>query len=124
MSSPGRVLVVDDDASIRESVEFALSIEGYDVCAVADGSAALAILQEWQPSVILLDMKMPGTDGWAFAAAYRARPRPHPPVIVLSAAANAGEWAAQIGADAFLGKPFTLNALLTPVEHYLGAGRS
>jgi len=80
MSSAGRVLVVDDDEAIRESIEVALTDEGYEVRCAADGAAALALIEEWNPGVILLDMKMPGSDGWTFAAAYRRHPEPRPPI--------------------------------------------
>ena len=115
----GRVLIVDDDESIRESIGVALVNEGYDVRSAADGSEALGLLGQWEPGVILLDMKMPGTDGWAFAAAHRQRPEPRPPIVVLTAAADAPKWAAEIAADEVLAKPFDLYGLLDLVERYL-----
>jgi CheY-like chemotaxis protein len=118
MTAGRRVLVVDDDESIRDTLQFALSDEGYEVRVVPEGSAALALLREWHPSVIMLDMKMPGTDGWAFTASYRQMPEPRPPVIVVTAAADAATWAADVGADDVLPKPFDLDVLLATVERH------
>jgi CheY-like chemotaxis protein len=120
MSPTGRVLVVDDDESIRQTVEMALSGEGYEVRTASDGAQALSLVTDWAPQVILLDMKMPGTDGWAFAAEFRSLPEPHPPVVVLTAASDAPKWAAEIDADAVLPKPFDLDALLDMVATYTG----
>jgi len=110
-----RVLVVDDDESIRDFVEMALADDGYEVVTAADGAAALALVGPTRPDVILLDMRMPVMDGWAFAAAYRDLPAPRAAVVVMTAARDAGERARQIAADAYLAKPFDLDDLLTCV---------
>jgi CheY-like chemotaxis protein len=68
--------------------------------------------------LILLDMRMPVMDGWTFASAYRAAMGPHVPIVVLSAARDAAERAAQIHAEGFLGKPFDLDDLLSMVAQY------
>jgi CheY-like chemotaxis protein len=112
------ILVVDDDASIRAFVEMALSDEGYEVLEAADGGAALALLETVQPAVILLDMRMPMMDGWTFAQNYGARPAPRAPIVVITAARDAANWAAQIGADAYLSKPFEVEALYDCVARY------
>ena len=113
-----RVLVVDDDASIREFLDLALQDEGYEVVHAVHGAAALELVEQRQPDVILLDMRMPVMDGWAFARAYRQKPGPHAPIIVLTAARDAAESAAQIQADDFLAKPFDLGELLERVGHH------
>ena len=106
-----QVLLIDDDPNIRELVPEALAMEGHEVRCAAHGAAALKLLESFTPDLILLDMRMPVMDGWQFAAAYRIRPGPRAPVFVFSAARNANEWAAQIGADGVLGKPFDLEDL-------------
>jgi two-component system, chemotaxis family, chemotaxis protein CheY len=111
-----RILVVDDDDSIRDMVEMGLSDEGYEVRTASDGATALSVTEKWQADVILLDMKMPIMDGWTFAAAYRHSPKPQARVIVLTAAQNAERWAEEIGADAVLAKPFDLEHLFAVVE--------
>jgi CheY-like chemotaxis protein len=118
----GPVLVVDDDATIREVVDALLSEEGYEVVTAADGAAALARVRERPPGLILLDMRMPGMDGWAFARAYHRSPGPHAPIVVLTAAREAAERAAQIGADGVLSKPFDLDELLDLVGRHTRNG--
>jgi CheY-like chemotaxis protein len=118
MYTAPQVLVVDDDEGIREFVALALSSAGYDVMSAPDGAAALELLTTSQPAVILLDMLMPKVDGWEFARLYEQRPGPHAPIIVLTAARDAQERAAEIKADAWLAKPFHLDALFACVEQY------
>jgi CheY-like chemotaxis protein len=118
VSELGPVLVVDDDASIRDLIEMALADSGYTVQTAPDGAAALEVIGHTRPSVILLDMRMPVMNGWEFARAYRGLPGPHVPIVVLTAARDAGQRAAEICAEAFLGKPFDLNDLLGIVAQY------
>lgn len=120
MTRQRRILVVDDDESIREFIEMALSDGGHEVRTAADGRAALDLIEGWKPTLILLDMRMPGMDGWKFSRAYREGPGPHVPIIVLTAARDAGRSASEIAADAFLAKPFDLADLLSLVERFAG----
>ena len=68
-----RVLVVDDDASIRELLSTALEDDGYEVVPAINGADALSVCERWRPDVIVLDLMMPIMDGWTFAK--RLRPR-------------------------------------------------
>ncbi|HEY3111566.1 MAG TPA: response regulator [Chloroflexota bacterium] len=113
-----RILVVDDDASIREFIEMALTDEGYEVALATNGREALDQLAADSPSLILLDMAMPVMDGRAFAEAYRATPGPHAPIVVVTAAHEAAERAAQVRADDYIAKPFDLDRLLEIVERH------
>jgi two-component system, chemotaxis family, chemotaxis protein CheY len=113
-----RVLVVDDQQDIREFVAFVLQNEGYCVTTADNGAVALEQVARRPVDVVLLDMRMPVMDGWAFAEAYRQRPGPHAPIVVLTAANDAPVRAAQINADAYLGKPFELDDLLNVVARY------
>jgi CheY-like chemotaxis protein len=108
------ILVVDDDDAIRTFVGEALEDEGYTVCAARDGREALAAAAAAPPCAILLDMRMPTMDGWAFAAAYRARTDRPAPLVCMTAAA-AGARARAVAAAATLAKPFDLDALLATV---------
>ena len=114
-----RILFIDDDESIREFVSMALVDEGYDVNTAAHGAAALEVIPAYQPDLILLDMRMPIMDGWAFLKAYRQEPPPHAPIIALTASRNAPD--AQVPPDVnnFLAKPFDLNELLDLVAQEL-----
>jgi CheY-like chemotaxis protein len=116
MSGSVRILVIDDDESIRDFTHTALAAAGYDVVEAADGATALDLLGSLRPDVILLDMLMPGMDGWAFAAAYRQRPGPHAPIVVITAARDAAARADQIDAAGVLAKPFRVEALVSCVN--------
>ena len=113
-----RILVIDDDESIREFVSLALGDEGYDVVIATNGLEAIHVIEETHPQLILLDMRMPVMDGWSFAKTYRALPIPHVPIIVLTAAKVASDFAQQVQADAFLAKPFSLDDLLNLIATY------
>lgn len=116
-----RVLVVDDDEGIRELVVTALAEEGYAVRSASDGEEALAVLDQYDPQLILLDMRMPVMDGWQFAKSYRERPGHHAPIVICTAALDVRRDANEIGADGFLGKPFQLDELLDLVESHTRA---
>jgi len=111
------VLVVDDDEAIRATVTEILEFEGYSVVAAADGAEALAAVAAELPCLVLLDMRMPVMDGWDFAAALRSR-GVRVPIAVITAAANARQWADEIAADACLPKPFDLDDVLATVERF------
>lgn len=122
MSVPGlartsAVLAVDDDPSILELMTDILSGEGYRVLPAPNGAEALRLLEADRPCVVLLDMRMPTLDGWSFASALRERGLSLP-VVVVTAAENARAWAQEIGADAYLAKPFHLADLLRIVERF------
>ena len=113
----GRVLVVDDDALIRDTLATALSDEGYSVRVASDGQAALDTLDEWLPDLIVLDLMMPVMDGHAFRVAQRGlETAANIPVIVLSAAHNIQARASSLGAAAVFPKPFDLGTLLDAIE--------
>ena len=118
MTRVARILVVEDDESIRELVDVILSGAGYEVVTATDGAAALQVVGTTRPDLVLLDMRMPIMDGWEFARQYRARPEPHAPIVVLTAARDAAQRAAEIHADGFLGKPFDMESLLALVSHH------
>jgi CheY-like chemotaxis protein len=111
-----RVLLVDDDEGICDFVKMALHDAGFDVATAHNGRVALELLPSFQPRVILLDMRMPQMDGWEFSRAYRETPGPHAPIVVVTAARDAAQSAAEIQADAHLAKPFRVMDLLAIVR--------
>jgi two-component system, chemotaxis family, chemotaxis protein CheY len=116
----GPVLVVDDDESIRAFLKMALSDRGYQVVTAEHGAEALEAVRRSSPSLILLDMRMPVMDGWAFSRAYREGTPPHAPIVVLTAARDAAQYAGEIAADAYLAKPFDLKELIHVVGRLAG----
>ncbi|HEX6129619.1 MAG TPA: response regulator [Candidatus Limnocylindria bacterium] len=115
----GPVLVVDDDPAIREAVRDVLEGMGFPVETASDGAAALDKVLEEVPRLVLLDMRMPVMDGWAFAEALRERGLALP-VVVMTAAADARRWADEIGAIGVVPKPFAVSELISAVERHIG----
>lgn len=120
MKARRRVLVVDDDDTYREMIEAALGDEGYDVGSAPGGAAALELAARFKPHLILLDLRMAGKDGHAFAKAYRRTPGRRAAIAVVTAARDAEAAAQAMGAHAFLAKPFDLGELLNLVARHAG----
>jgi len=108
-----RVLIVDDELDIREAVTEVLSYEGYEVVTASEGAEALRKCQELKPDLVLLDLMMPGMNGWEFRSAQLREPAiAGIPVVVVSALGRVSS----IDAVAFLPKPFGLDDLLEVVR--------
>jgi CheY-like chemotaxis protein len=112
------VLVVDDDAGIRDGVSELLIDEGFDVLCAADGEAAMAALRtDRSIQLILLDLTMPHMDGWAFRAAQVANPELATiPVIVMSALPGAADRSASLFPGSVLMKPLDADMLVARVN--------
>jgi CheY-like chemotaxis protein len=124
---PGRVLVVDDSAVIRELITVNLQLEGLEVTAVEDGQAALDVVRQVRPDVITLDVVMPRLGG--FEAVERLRSDPAtaqiPVVIVTGRAQSADvERGEALGVDAYLTKPFEPAQLVAVVRGLVRTGRA
>ena len=109
------ILVVDDDPTILATVSEVLDMEGFAVVTAANGAEALAAVDQRQPSLVLLDMRMPVLDGWGFMRAVRERGLTLT-VVVMTAAADARRWGREIGAQAVLAKPFDIDELVRAVQ--------
>ncbi|WP_371482210.1 response regulator transcription factor [Kitasatospora sp. NBC_00315] len=109
----GRVLVVDDDAAIRRSLERGLRLSGFGVLLAEDGPSALAALARQAADVLVLDVSMPGMSGTEVCRAVRAG-GDETPVLMLSALDELADRVAglQAGADDYLVKPFALEELV------------
>lgn len=112
----GRVLLVNDDAVLREVIADTLVLEGYLVQSAEHGAAALEILIDFAPDVILLDYRMPVMDGAQFLTIYRQGSGPWAPIIGMSVGAI------EMDVDAALSQPFDLMELLSIVARYVGTG--
>ena len=114
------VLVADDEPAIVEMIRDVLEDSGFRVVTAANGSEALRLVEEAEPDVVLLDMNMPVLDGEGFIAALRERGIPTP-IVVMTAGTSARRWAAQLGADAYLSKPFELASLVDVTKRFATA---
>jgi two-component system response regulator (stage 0 sporulation protein F) len=113
------VLVVDDDAGIREVLALLLSDEGYSIVSARNGEEALAQIARYRPDVVLLDLMMPVMPGWEVLRALRAT-ESNTRVVFMSAGSNARAEAIAYGADDFLAKPFTAERVLEVVARQAG----
>jgi CheY-like chemotaxis protein len=115
----GRILIVEDDAAIREALKQVLEEEGHEVLTAENGQQGLDILREQRGTVlVLLDLLMPVMNGWQFRAEQqRHAVLANHPVIVMSATRNLVN--SDIEADAMLAKPIDLEVLLETVRQHL-----
>lgn len=112
-----RVLVVDDEPSVRQILVDLMDSVGHEVTTASNGAEALERIRQWRPDAVLLDLMMPGVDGWEFLNQYRLDASCRGiPLAVLSAAPNALTALDEPGVLAVVPKPFELNALLDTVE--------
>lgn len=113
-----RVMIVDDDEEIRETLAELLSEEGYDVVEAEDGAVALDRLRDGaHPSVILLDLMMPNMDGWQFHREIKRDPALSSiPIVVMTAAGPRGTNLTDV--KEVLHKPFSLDVVLEVVARF------
>lgn len=112
-----RVLVVEDDTILRETLTEVMSDEGHEVRSAGDGQAALDVLNVWEPDVILLDLMMPRMDADEFRRRQRADAlAAGARVLIVSAARDVASAAERLGADGWLVKPFRLLEVIEAVE--------
>lgn len=115
------ILVVDDDPGLQLTIQSVLEDEGYAVTVAGDGIEALDVLSRQRPDAIVLEISMPRLDGYGVVEELSRRGlRPGLPVLVLTADGRAPEKAARMGAESYLGKPFSISALLAEVVRLAG----
>jgi CheY-like chemotaxis protein len=115
---PARILVIDDEVDICILIKDVLEEGGYWVATASDGTA-LDVAAATQPVMVLLDLMMPGMDGYEVGRRLRADPTTAAiRIVVMSASSRLRQAAVQIGADGYLEKPFTLETLLATVAAY------
>ncbi len=112
------VLVVEDDAMLRELIALILEGEGMGAETAANGQEALDHVARQLPSLILLDMTMPVMDGWQFCRELDRRGGRRPRIVVLTAATDPAQRADEVHADGWLAKPFDRDALLALVRRF------
>lgn len=112
-----KVLVVDDERAILKVLSIKLRISGYDVVTADCGEEALALASAAHPDIMLLDVIMPGVDG--FGVLENLRSFSNLPVIVFSARLENGQKAMDLGANAFLNKPLDIDLMIKKIESLL-----
>jgi DNA-binding response OmpR family regulator len=115
-----RVLIVEDNADLATGIEYNLKLEGYDVRIADNGRAALDVAAEWPPDLILLDLMLPGLDGYQVLHSIRSNGN-RAPVIILSAKGEEADKVRgfRLDADQYVTKPFGILELLERVAALL-----
>jgi two-component system, OmpR family, KDP operon response regulator KdpE len=116
MPEHSRILVVDDEAQITRVLRMSLTSQRYDVRVANEGEAALEIMKDWTPDLVITDLQMPRMDGIALCKEIRSRSQV--PIIVLSVKGDdpTKVKALDLGADDYVTKPFSMNELLARVR--------
>ena len=122
--SSRKILIVDDQSSVRRALRTVLEHQGYDVVEAADADQALSLTVIHKPILIILDIMLPGKSGFQVSAAIKSRAEYKGIPIILLSAVGSGvdsqEWKAQSFADAFLAKPCKARDILAVVQRFLG----
>jgi DNA-binding response OmpR family regulator len=117
-----RILLVDDDAEIVESLRLALESNGYDVLIARDGNQGLALSERENPDLVILDMMMPKRSG--FLVLEKMRRTRETPLRVIMITANEGSrhkaYAEMLGVDDYIRKPFPMDRLIESVQRLIG----
>jgi two-component system, OmpR family, response regulator len=116
VTEPTRILVVDDEQSIRDFISLGLRHEGYDVQLAGDGHAGLRAVSQFKPHLVIVDLMMPRMDGWEMCRAIAGDQ--HRGIIILSARDETGDriQGLELGADDYLVKPFDFGELLARIR--------
>jgi len=124
--SKGTVLLVDDEDQLRRVMSDLLGRDGFEVIEAADGAEALAQVDRHAPDVIVLDLNLPGLDGYSVLKQLRSRPATRNiPIVVLTAKGDEDNEVRvfELGADDFMSKPFRAKALSARLQAVLGRSR-
>ncbi len=118
------VLLIEDEPNIAEAIRFLLSRDGLRVSHVGDGAAALMLMRQDPPDLVILDHMLPGMSGLEVLTALRADLGNRDlPVMMLTARGRDREMATRAGADRFMTKPFSNAEILAEVRAMLGQAR-
>jgi two-component system response regulator MtrA len=120
-----RVLVIEDSNDLAQGLRYNLELEGYAVKVADDGNAGLSMAREWDPDLVILDLMLPGMDGYSVLRTLRADGR-QTPVLILSARGEEADKVRgfQLDADQYVTKPFGLIELLERVKSLLRRSRA
>jgi len=120
-----RVLVIEDSNDLAQGLRYNLELEGYAVKVAEDGNVGLSLAREWDPDLVILDLMLPGIDGYQVLRSMRADGR-QTPVLILSARGEEADKVRgfQLDADQYVTKPFGLIELLERVKSLLRRTRA
>jgi CheY-like chemotaxis protein len=119
-----KVLIIDDEVNLRETIAEMLSYTGYHVCLAKDGVEGLVKVVEFQPDIIICDVMMPELDGYGFVEQHKCSKQAHVPVVLLTAKVEQKdeEYGLSLGVKAYIRKPFTFKDLQEKINLYANKG--
>jgi len=123
--NPKTVLIIEDEADIRNFISRVLELEGYQVLKASDGNAGMEIIRENPVSLVLLDLRLPGPDGWSILREIKRNPESsETPVVVLTAIAESTQRrkTLRMGASSYLIKPLSAHHLSQTIASILHQG--
>ncbi len=117
-----RILLVDDDAEIVESLRLALEANGYEILVARDGNQGLALVEREDPDLVILDMMMPKRSGFLVLERLKRRRDGQQRIIMITANEGARHkaYAEMLGVDDYIRKPFPMDRLLSSVDRLIG----
>jgi len=118
-----RILIIEDEEHIAEGLKFNLSLHGHEVMIAMDGTSGLRLWRQWQPHLIVLDIMLPGINGFSVLRSIRLEDE-RLPVLILSARSAPDDRVKGLscGSDDYMTKPFSLEEFLLRVERLLARG--
>lgn len=121
MAENPRVLIADDEPTLRSLLKTNLQLEGFETLTASNGEEALRVIREESPDVVLLDVMMPVMDGWQVLEELSKSERRHTRVILVTAKASAESqlqgW--ELGCDEYLTKPFDLDDMIARITQVI-----
>jgi DNA-binding response OmpR family regulator len=119
---PAKVLIVDDEPNIVTSLQFLMRKAGHETAVARDGDAALAEVERFRPDLVLLDANLPHRDGFEVCQSLRASGWTGLKIVMLTAKGREAEITKglEVGADAYVTKPFSTRELVEQVAQMLG----
>jgi DNA-binding response OmpR family regulator len=121
--APRKILLVEDDQTIRQMMVRRLTIRGFSVVDVGTGEDAVGAARREPPAVVVMDLRLPGMSGWDAAGAIRADPScASTPIVALTAHVSSEDRvrAQQVGCDSFFSKPVDFEALVKRLRELVG----
>ncbi len=120
MTTNGKILIVEDELSIRKLIAFNLQRSNFEVMEAGEGKLALKLVEEYNPSLVILDLMLPDMDGFEICTTIREK-NPHLPIIILSARGQDMDkiMGLELGADDYIVKPFNPLELVARIRTVL-----
>ena len=120
--SQAKILVVDDEADLVETIRFSLELEGYNVLVATNGEEGLNLARQEKPDLILLDLMLPKLDGYKVCRLLKFDERhKHIPILMLTAKTQEKDkiLGKETGANEYITKPFDMDELMAKIKSYL-----